>query len=103
MTDVKNGLKWLFWIFKENPNYTQMSVRWGIFWVQNHCFRTFLKFIHQLFPKLCLKTGIKNPAKEGCASLPPHIISVKLKSRSMLNHGSVGASLKQIKNKPTEI
>ena len=26
MTDVKNGLKWLFWIFKENPNYTQMSV-----------------------------------------------------------------------------
>ena len=30
-------------------------------------------------------------------TLPPHIISVHINSRSMLNHGSVGASLKQNK------
>ena len=30
-------------------------------------------------------------------TLPPHIISVQVKSRSMLHHGSVGASLKQNK------
>ena len=30
-------------------------------------------------------------------TLPPHIISVQVKSRSMLPHGSVGASLKQNK------
>ena len=29
--------------------------------------------------------------------VPPHIISVQEKSRSMLHHGSVGASLKQNK------
>ena len=28
-------------------------------------------------------------------TLPPHIISVQVKSQSMLYHGSVGASLKQ--------
>ena len=30
-------------------------------------------------------------------TLPPHITSVQVKSRSMLHHGSVGASLKQNK------
>ena len=30
-------------------------------------------------------------------TLPPHIISIQLKSRSMLHHGSIGASLKQNK------
>ena len=32
-------------------------------------------------------------------TLPPHIISVQVKSRSMLHHGSAGASLKQNKRK----
>ena len=30
-------------------------------------------------------------------TLPPHIISIQVKSRSMLHHGSVGASLNEIK------
>ena len=30
-------------------------------------------------------------------TLPPHISSAQVKSRSMLHHGSVGASLKQNK------
>ena len=30
-------------------------------------------------------------------TLPPHIISIQVKSWSMLHHGSVGASLKQNK------
>ena len=29
-------------------------------------------------------------------TLPPHIFSAQVKSRSMLYHGAVGASLKQI-------
>ena len=36
-------------------------------------------------------------AVECYLTLPPHIISVQVKSRSMLHHGSVGASLKQNK------
>ena len=35
-------------------------------------------------------------------TLPPRIISVQVKSRSTLHHGSVGASLKQNKSKPKE-
>ena len=34
-------------------------------------------------------------------TLPPHIISAQVKSRSMLHHGSVGASLKQNKRNLT--
>ena len=34
-------------------------------------------------------------------TLPPHIISVQVKSQSMLHHGSVVASLKQNKRKLT--
>ena len=33
----------------------------------------------------------------GHLTLPPHIISVQVKSRSMLHHGSVEVSLKQNK------
>ena len=38
------------------------------------------------------------PVDEGVhLTLPPHIISVQVKSRSMLHHRSVGASLKENK------
>ena len=46
-----------------------------------------------LFDRECEKKGVEGVHLK----LPPHIISVQVKSLSILHHGSVGASLKQNK------
>ena len=49
--------------------------------------------MYYLFHRECEKKGVEGVH----LTLPPHIISIQVKSRSMLHHGSVGASLKQNK------
>ena len=49
--------------------------------------------MYYLFDRECEKKGVESVH----LTLPPHIISIQVKSRSMLHHGSVGASLKQNK------
>ena len=51
---------------------------------------------------LVLIFDLYNTRYEGVyLTLPPHIFSVQVKSRSMLHHGSLGASLKQNKRNLT--
>ena len=49
--------------------------------------------MYYLFDRECEKKGVEGVH----LTLAPHIISIQVKSRSMLHHGSVGASLKQSK------
>ena len=64
---------------------------------RNHRNKRFVLIIfitmYYLFHRECEKKGVEGVH----LTLPPHIISIQVKSRSMLHHGSVGASLKQNK------
>ena len=51
------------------------------------------KTMYYLFDRECEKKGVEGVH----LTLPPHIISAQVKSRSMLHHGSVRARLKQNK------
>ena len=117
------SMPWLFRVYIGsffNLHTSSISPRWEIdetFGTFGSCYQIFVAIWHPIF-KWEKRNAYKHPpcrrgrAHEACLqwpslvhwegvdlTLPPHIFSVQVKSRSMLHHGSVWASLKQSKKK----